>query len=219
MNFEETKHEYTKEGKLYTPVSNVVSKLSREFEAEKIAGFVARKNNRTTEDVLEEWDMKAQIARNFGNAVHKSIELWIKHSAKPKNKYLQSVIETFPLKNKGLISEKIVYNKDLLIAGTIDILRKKRTRYDLYDIKTSYDLDKSYNRLLKPLEDLRDSPLNKYRLQMSIYKQLSEAMGYKIDKLFILKWASKWEVIEVEPIKIDLTKVDVKEETINLSNF
>jgi hypothetical protein len=167
--------------------------------------------------------MKAQIARDFGNAVHKSIELWIKHSAQPKNKYLQSVIDTFPLKNKGLISEKIVYNDDLLIAGTIDVLRKKKTRYDLYDIKTGgNDLEKSYNRLLSPLQDLKDSPLNKYRLQMSIYKQLAESMGYKIDKLFILKWAQRWEVIEVKPIEIDLTKIDlIKVEIINadLSDF
>jgi len=91
---------------------------------------MARKNKRTPEEILEEWDMKAQIARDFGNAVHKSIEIWIKHSAKPKNKYLQSVIDTFPLKNKGLISEKIVYNDELLIAGTIDVLRKKKTKHD-----------------------------------------------------------------------------------------
>lgn len=220
MNFDSSNHTYTKDNKHYTPVSNVISQLSPEFEAEKIAGFIAKRDKRTPEDVLEEWDMKSQIARDFGNAIHKSIELWIKHSAQPKNKYLQSAIKTFPLKNKGLISEKIVYNEDLLIAGTIDILRKKKTRYDLYDIKTSYDLEKSYNRLLSPLEDLKDSPLNKYRLQMSIYKQLAESMGYKIDKLFILKWADKWETIEVKPIEIDLAKIKkVATNIINLSEF
>ena len=217
MNFNKATHEYSKDGKLYTPVSDVISKLSPEFEAERIAGFVAKKEKRTTNEVLEEWDMKAQIARDFGNAVHKSIEIWIKHSAKPKNKYLQKVIDTFPLK-KGLISEKIVYNDDLQIAGTIDVLQKKRTRYNLIDVKTSYDLDKSFGKLLSPLQDLKDSPLNKYRLQMSIYKQLAESMGYKIDKLFILKWANEWETIEVKPIEIDLTKVNHKK-IINISDF
>ena len=224
MKFNPKNHTYTRNGKLYTPVSDVISKLSPEFQAERIAGFVAKKQERTTEEVLEEWGMKAQISIDFGNAVHRSIEMFIKHSATPKNEYLKNAVDTFPLKNKGLTSEKIVYDDDLQIAGTMDILRKKKTKYDLYDIKTSYDLKKSYNRLLSPLQDLRDSPLNKYKLQMSIYKQLAESMGYKIDKLFILKWADEWETIEVEPIEIDLTKVEikkekVKEEIINLSDF
>jgi hypothetical protein len=222
MHFDPSNHTYTKDNKRYAPVSDVISQLSPEFEAEKIAGFIAKRDKRTVEEVLEEWDMKSQIARDFGNAIHKSIELWIKHSAQPKNKYLQNAVKTFPLKNKGLISEKIVYDDDLQIAGTIDILRKKKSKYDLCDIKTSYDLEKSYNRLLSPLQDLKDSPLNKYRLQMSIYKQLAESMGFKIDKLFILKWAQRWEVIEVKPIEIDLTKIDlIKVEIINadLSDF
>jgi hypothetical protein len=131
MHFDPSNHTYTKDNKRYAPVSDVISQLSPEFEAEKIAGFIAKRDKRTVEEVLEEWDMKAQIARDFGNAIHKSIELWIKHSAQPKNKYLQNAVKTFPLKNKGLISEKIVYDDDLQIAGTIDILRKKKSRYDL----------------------------------------------------------------------------------------
>jgi hypothetical protein len=197
-----SEHFYTVDDERYHNVSSIVSALSTKFDKDKISYYVARKEKKAQEDILDLWDIKRELAVNFGTAVHKAVELWIKYNELPKDKYLEKIVKEFPLKREGLESEKIVYCDKLKVAGTIDIVKGK----ELYDIKTTPELYKSYGNLLKPFDDLKDSPFNKYRIQLNTYRYLHK----NINKVYILQWTDKWEVIEVPIISYKKIEEGIK---------
>jgi len=208
IQFDKENHTYSKDGIYYTNVSSIVDMLSPKFDSDRIADYVAKKEGTTKELTLENWSMKGNIARNFGNAIHESIELWFRHKDKPSIGILKEAIDTFPLKDKKVFSEKVLSHDELKIAGTCDIIyTKKNKKAEIYDIKTTNDLDKSYGKLLKPLDHLKDSALNKYRIQLSIYKMMCESvLGVNVDKMGIFKWDGGWSRVDVDEID-DIEKI------------
>ncbi len=197
-----SEHYYTVDKEKYLNVSSIVSALSSRFDKDKISYYVARKEKKTQEDILDLWDIKRELAVTLGTAIHKAVELWIKYDELPKDKYLEKIVKEFPLKREGLESEKIVYCDKLKVAGTADIIKGK----ELYDIKTTPELYKSYGKLLKPFDDLKDSPFNKYRIQLNIYRYLHK----NINKVYILQWTDKWKVIKVPIIPYNKIEEGIK---------
>lgn len=221
MEFKEKNHDYIENGIYYTPVSDVIKRFTPDFNSDKISKIVASNSNREQEDVLAEWDLKRDIACDFGNSVHQATELWIRYETKPKNYFLEKLIDKFPLDREQCFSEEIVYNDDLLVAGTIDIPYIASKGSDsslekvsaLYDVKTNRELKKTHGKLLEPFDDLPNNKLTKYRMQLSIYKMLYEKMhnNAKIDELYILQTETEedidWNVIKVEPLDYDMFKI------------
>ncbi|MFW6173240.1 MAG: hypothetical protein ACOC5T_05795 [Elusimicrobiota bacterium] len=213
MDFNKERHEYKKNGIIFTPVSDVISKATPEFEREQISKAVANRDGLTQEEVLSDWDFKKEIACDLGNAIHKTIEHWIIHNTELNNSFLNSLVDKFPLSREGLNSEKMVYDEDTYIAGTIDIIEgsleaergDNREDVNLYDIKTNSGLEESHGKLLEPFDDLENSKLNKYRMQLTLYKLLIEKMNnVNVKNLSIIQFDfddMDWNMIEIEPVE------------------
>ena len=75
-----------------------------------------------------------------------------------------------------------MYHKELMYAGTLDILcyNKNTGEYIILDYKTNKDLFKNFKekKLLKPFDNLLDNPFNKYQLQLSFYQILIEQIDF-----------------------------------------
>ena len=58
--------------------------------------------------------------------------------------------------------------------------------------------------MLEPYKELQNMPINKYRLQLSKYKEMLEKMkDVEVVELNLWWWnEGKFEVIKIEPIKI-----------------
>lgn len=220
IEFREKNHDYVRNGIYYTPVSNVIKRFVPDFDADFVAGKVANRDGREKKEVLDEWDLKKNIACDFGNAIHQSAELWIKYGVKPKNYLIEKLIDDFPLDRNHCHSEEMVFDDDLLIAGTIDIPYERFNAsnsstekiIDLYDIKTNRNLEKNHGRLLEPFNDLPNSKLSKYRLQLTIYKMLYENLhdDAKVEDLYIAQLDLEelsWNIIKVEPVAHDMRKI------------
>ena len=183
----ESTHKYILEGhedieftSVTTCISEFFDKFDKEAVAYKLVTTIPKYKGRSAEDLIEEWEESA----NYGTAVHKEIEDYIKLKKTPKidraiagvnwlTKYLQkSDYEVF--------SEVIVYCKELKIAGTVDLVvfDKLNQKYSILDWKTSKEIKTDSYKMKtgnKPeTNDLLDCKFNHYTLQLSLYRYLLE---------------------------------------------
>lgn len=80
---------------------------------------------------------------------------------------------------------------------------------------TNKDIYKNYNKtkLLTPFNNLLDNPLNKYKIQLSLYQILFEQCGFQVENRFLiwLKEDGSFEQIDLEDLTNEL-KTDLKNE-------
>ena len=168
----------------FTSVTTFVSKFFEEFDAD----FVARKltsshpkyKHMTVEELLAEWKKRA----DYGTYVHEEIETYINDKIEPEDrKSLRAVQWLTGYKMHSdfdLLSEKIIYSKELKLAGSIDLLlhNKKTDEYTIVDWKTSRKIDTSAFRHKtgnhEATRDLEDCNFNHYSLQLSLYRYILE---------------------------------------------
>lgn len=166
ITFTEEDHSYRDEnGNDYISVTQLISRNFEPFDAETIADRVRRyRNSRyygwTKDEVLTFWDKITQT----GCEVHSSIEKYIKHRKKPEDESMLAAVNQFSALNfKGeLLSETIVHDEELLVAGTIDIIEKQSDRYVIWDIKTG--------------RTMNSSKLEKYSIQLEFYRHMLSKM-------------------------------------------
>jgi len=164
--FTEEDHSYRDEnGNDYISVTQLISQNFEAFDADLIADKVRRyRNSRyygwTKDQVLAFWDKVTQT----GCDVHSSIENYIKHRKKPEDESMLAAVNQFSELNftGALMSETIVHDEELLVAGTIDIIEKQPCRYVIWDIKTG--------------RTMNAGKLEKYSIQLEFYRQMLSKM-------------------------------------------
>jgi hypothetical protein len=57
-----------------TSVSSAIKKYEKEFEKEKIAGFVAKKEGKTVSEIIKDWDYKGSYSCHKGSEFHLFVE-------------------------------------------------------------------------------------------------------------------------------------------------
>jgi len=206
MILDEELHEYRKDNDIYLSVTQLIEKLKKPFPKSLIAEKIAIRDGIEPEEVTGEWDLNSSISANYGTSIHQGIEMWIKYGKISKLPHVKLAVEKFAEHNdrEKLKTEVIVFNDDLKLAGTIDLIEViEKGRANLKDIKTNYELDKKGNgNFLEPIEDIPCTKINNYRIQLSIYKRLLELKGKSIDKLIIEHWnGESFNPIELEPIE------------------
>lgn len=200
-------HKYTNNlGEHYQSVTNYINQFKPEFPKEIIAAKVALKNDCDIQEVLDEWDLAGKIAIDFGNAIHGTIESYVKYGRIPKHKILKKVIGQFKklVGKSKIISEKIISNNEVKLAGTIDlIILVGERKVKLVDYKTNGEFKKSGGgKLLTPYDFLRDNQLDMYSFQLNIYKYLIEKMNYEVVGMEIWHYTDKFEIINAKEINL-----------------
>jgi len=104
-----------------------------------------------------------------------------------------------------------VYSKDLLISGLSDFVEynKDQNEIRICDLKTNESLiKKSYNKLLYPLNHLKNDAITKYSLQLSLYSYLLSLQGYKVNENLNIFWVNpankKIEIVNIRYMKQDV---------------
>ena len=185
-------------------VTELVSKYVPPFPAGMIAEKVAKKEGTTPEEVLRKWEINKDIACDYGNAVDKAVQYWVDFKELPKQDHLKEIVERFKKDYTGeLISQVAVYSTEKSVCGTLDLIEKLgNKRINIIDVKSNADFyKKASGKLLAPYQDLEASNLNKYRLQLSLYRDLFEMRGVSVGKISI--WHSTLGVINVEPLNTE----------------
>jgi len=204
MLFNKDTHEYIIEQqgvkKVLRSVTDYISEFVPPFQKHAISQAIAKKEGIDVADVLAKWDKKRDLSLNLGNWVHESIEYYLKYDPTFRNQPVEAFIDNINPEH-SYHSEVIVYGQNL--AGTIDLIELKNDgNVALHDFKTNADLRKGYGKLLAPFDDYKNNALNKYRLQLTVYKKLLESMkNVTVDALNIWHYQDgKFDIIPVEPI-------------------
>lgn len=130
----------------------------------------------------------------------------------PKEEAVVKFYEDIPKCIVPILAETKVYDYDLGYAGTFDILFYYDAELDnkpaeksglvIMDWKTNKDLYKNYNgqTLLPPFQDKLDMPLSLYMLQLSLYENCLNKIGFKVvsRKILWLKPEGIYDKINLE---------------------
>lgn len=226
-------HYYEYKGKrVGISVTRFIEEYCNEFNAEEVAERVATKQNKTVQQVLNEWEYKNQFACNKGSTCHEYVQsLW---SGEEYNEllfdgsmeYINAVNKIqcqakqfkkdFEYKLEHLADEFVVGSPEYDIASAIDhlFINKLTGGLVLADYKTNSDIHKTerYAKPMRvPLSHLKDFTLNHYYIQLSLYKFLVEKYtNLKIEDMFIVYFSEnieEYEIIEIPYLKEEVEKI------------
>lgn len=223
FKFYEENHTYTYKGKpISIGATGLIEQYTQDFDAEAIAEKVALKENKSVKQVLDEWKTKNQIACEKGHLGHLGAQsLWNKENVlediKSCSKAVKIPLETilkqannfysdYKDRLEHLADEFVIGSESYNLASAIDhlFINKLTGGLVLVDYKTNSDIHKNekYAKNMKvPLSHLKDTTLNHYAIQLSIYKYLVEKYtNLKIEEFFIVYMSENienYEIIEV----------------------
>lgn len=235
FQFFEDGHYYECKGKkVGISATRLIEEYANEFNAEEMAEKVAKKENRSVEEILAEWKYKADFACSKGTTCHEFAQfLW---SGQDWNiidfdssiEYQMAVTKIqkqatqFKLDYKQhlehLIDELPIGSEEFDIASCVDHLfyNKLTGGLVLVDYKTNSLMSgynkKAYSKKMKvPLSHLNDDALHHYHIQLSIYKYLIEKYtGLKVEEMFIVYMSENienYEIIDIPYLKEEVEKI------------
>jgi hypothetical protein len=198
--FNAVAHEYYIDDRKLMSVTELIGTYERLFNANMVAQMVANKSGRDKDDILNEWDLKRDIAVDYGNSIHKSIELWVKYEIEPTQPHLLKAVRQFDKQFGDIewLSEHRVFNHKYELGGTLDLYSK--TQSIIADVKTNDTLkEEKKGNFITPLNKVKVNNLNKVRLQAKVYEVLVE----KECTRFVYHWDGEvYNVIELEDIDV-----------------
>ena len=181
----------------FTSVTTYIGEFFEKFDQQKIAAKLIQTNIKyahlTVEELISEWDK----SRDYGTLVHKQIEEHVNGLSQASDMKAKNAVlwlnDFVKNKNCDLLVEKIIFAKELCLAGTMDVLirLKDSNEYIIIDWKTNKKIDtKSYRNkkgILPATSDIADTKFNHYALQLSLYRYLLETYyGLKISQHIII---------------------------------
>lgn len=230
--FEEDHHYEYKGEKVGISVTRLIEDYTNDFDSEAIAEKVAIRDNKSIQEVLDEWEYKNKFACEKGSTCHefaqslwngKEWEMLEFDKSEEYENAVSKIVNQFVKFHRDycgtlehLADEFVIGSEEYDIASAIDhlFINKLTGGLVLVDYKTNSDIHKTekYAKNMKvPLNHLKDFTLNHYYIQLSIYKYLVEKYAkVKIEEMFIV-YASEnienYEIIEIPYLKKEVIKI------------
>ena len=227
FKFYQDGHYYTyKDKPIEIGATGLIEQYTQDFDSQVVAEKVAIKENKTIQEVLDEWEYKNKFAcakgstchehaqsiwsgkeyyeASFGNTDDEQIEFC--EAVDKIQKQASNFYIDYADRLEHLADEYIIGSEEYNLASAIDhlFINKLTNGLVLVDYKTNSDIHKNerYAKDMKvPLSHLKDTTLNHYAIQLSIYKYLVEKYtNLQIEEMFII-WFSElndnYEIIEI----------------------
>lgn len=223
-------HHYEYKGKrVGVSVTTFIHEYCNEFDELGMAEKSAIKNNKSVQEILNEWHYKRDFSCEKGTDGHNySQHLWSGNKYEMlkfdmSDEYYQSVFkihrqaENFYRDYKEhlehLFDELPIGSEEFNIASCCDhlfynkltgglVLVDYKTNTDIYKDKKYYENSRKKPPKMKiPLQHLEDLTITHYYIQLSIYKFLIEKYtGLKVEEMFIVYFSENIENYEIIPI-------------------
>jgi hypothetical protein len=183
ITFDPDNHSYTDNtGKRYTSATEFVKQCFEPFDEMAAAERIAKRDNRIEAEIISEWRAKAKASADYGTNVHAYAESLVLGMTPPEPGTSQER-RAFQIVDKAMThlerhyeflgAEQIVFDPLFDLAGTIDLpARNKATgAIAILDWKTCEDItDDSFGKFaFEPIQNIRDSKVSHYALQLSLY--------------------------------------------------
>ncbi len=202
----ETNHIYLideKENNGYISVTSFIHNFFPNFDADKIINInynrwqkdpTNKYYNLKPIDIKKNWQNNAKAQSDLGTQLHNDIEDYYninKKSSNLKREWAQfvSFINNHS-ELKPYRTEFMVFDEDIRLCGTIDMLYKKGNKYIIVDWKRTKEIKKKniYERGLYPISYLSNTNYWKYALQLNMYKYILETKyNIEIEEMFLIQ--------------------------------
>ncbi len=217
------------------PVSSVISCFFKPFDSFYWSEYKANQRHVPQGQILEEWDVKGTRSRDVGTFMHQQIENYYKglpylqefpfrYNGKyiHLNEQINLEIEYGQfvefLKNhefKPFRTEWAIYDEELKIAGTIDMIHKRGDVFDIYDWKRSHRIVDIFGepiatnnygeKGLGELDQIDDTPYWHYCIQQNLYRYILEKnYDIKVGKMYLVVFCDDTN----EYRKLDVPRMD-----------
>lgn len=211
IGFEPKEHIYILDGvHRLKAVSDVVAHFFYPFDILTQSERYAFKNGMSQTEVIEMWDAKGVESRDIGIFLHEQIESYLKGgnvsfdysfsydgelvnykktiSIKKEFSYFLDFIRDSGV--KPFRSEWRIFDEENKIAGTIDLICRNDSQFDIYDWKRSVKASPNavvWKHGRNGLEHIPDIAFYKYALQQNLYKFILENnYDIKINKMYLI---------------------------------
>lgn len=222
-------HVYFGKGKKFTSVTQFLGKYKEPFNKEKWLPIKAKQEGISVKELELIWDNKKILGTTRGSQIHNYVEqrsqrrvfpvlpdsvLKRKLSAEDFDKYsvsLQKLVlqcEKFFKDHPHLTfiaNELVVGDFNYEIGGMIDALVYDNIKkiYAIYDWKTDKKLDytNEYQNFKDPIGHLEECEINKYSLQVGLYKNILERnVDIQIEEMNVVWFNHNNENYEIHPL-------------------
>lgn len=198
LKFYPEEHLYTLDGVPITAASNLIARFFPEFDAKYWSKRKASREGMSAKKLRKKWARSGQESRDLGTKLHQDIDNYYLngvHAAGIDYELFQEFLADHP-DLKPYRSEWRIFDEKYMVAGTLDLVVKTATGYDMYDWKRSKKVvDRKGNPITEnqwsdgigPLSHLPDTSFNRYVLQQNIYRRfLKKHYGIKIDTMYLV---------------------------------
>lgn len=200
-------HVYVVDGVPFPSASTVISRFFPDFNPEEAIrkiknGIRYDETHRywgvPDEEIKKKWKDDGVKAANDGTYLHEQIEKYFlkKNYDRVPEFHL---FEQFVKAHESIVpyrSEWRIFDEEYNIAGTIDLLVKNGSDYEIYDWKRSTNIIDYFGNPITEnrfdsgkgiLRDIPDTSFNKYCLQQSLYRYILEKhYNLKVSKMFLI---------------------------------
>jgi ATP-dependent exoDNAse (exonuclease V) beta subunit len=202
LKFIKKTHTYTFGDKTLISVTKFISQFFKEFnekEMAKLMAIISRKKGIKGQGIRY-WKKHWKEMSQHGTRVHLALEDFINSGQTPKQEQddLQKTIAGVSYivqtrKELGRVyeyrPEVKIFDENLGIAGTIDLMIVKGKEIHLVDWKTNKKIEQQGykgTRAKPPLNHLQDCNYIKYSLQLNMYRHLLELQGFDVKSMSLI---------------------------------
>ena len=196
--FEEDTHRYSSiiDGReiVYVSGTAFVNRFFPKFDPTgEITKRCALREGISEDELRKRWRAKADRSSRFGTKIHETVEDVLKGDMlrnKPLDEKERKTMDVAVKLGKRILDssevlgiEKIVFDSDLRIAGTMDLFvrSKKNGMLWILDHKTNESID-TYNKwksyALDPIPYIANTNYFQYSLQLNLYENILRRVGY-----------------------------------------
>jgi len=198
VTFSEKNHTFKIEDKYLKGTTSFISTFFPKFDSAYWSERKAKERKITKDEILAEWEAKAEKGRSEGTNVHSYAEYLIKKdflgikSEKPVPlssrcaelfRCTEDAISWLTEVYTPISVEAIIFSKKLNLAGIVDALVQNDEAVCIVDWKQNREIKNfnPYQNGLGPLSHLQDHDFNKYSIQLNIYRKILIEEGYYPD--------------------------------------
>ena len=200
ITLEEDAHKYilaSDKKKVFKNCTDIVDENFEPFNKKRIAKKLVRRfpkyRHYTVKGLIAEWD----ASRDRGTLIHTELQRYIENGEEPTTERghfgVAWFVDAINLDGVESFCEVIVFDEDLGIAGTVDLLtyNSKSGECNIYDWKTSKVIDREGYRgktgITNATYDLQDCRFIKYSLQTTLYKyMLEKSFDIPIEGMYLI---------------------------------
>lgn len=198
INYDPKRHKYEFKGKEIESVTSYIKRFKNidtyhllmskyKMSREDVIKAICKDDNEISQEKAK-WQKKSEEAMTKGSHIHDLIakELKGEHQNDPMCDMVMNWIKDEELEVVKV--EEIIFSEKVYLAGTIDALFKtKNGKYLLVDWKTGGPIrTQSEVKMKPPYDKYDDCPMSHYYLQLNLYSQILQHLGYPIHRKLIV---------------------------------